>query len=230
MSLPTHNAMDAWSHELPSELDFWDRWLATRGLSWPDDYARRFDASTPVDPQIAGLIERLDDENVDVIDVGAGPVTRLGYVMGGKRLNITAVDALANEYDALLAKHSVSPPVRTIQCVGENLAAVFPSERFHIATAFNSLDHAYDPLAAILAMFRVVRPGGYVFLQHAKNEGQAESYVGLHQWNFDCRDGRLKLWSQSVEYDLSNLLSPHADVDVDGAGWSITVRARKHQT
>jgi hypothetical protein len=35
----------------------------------------------------------------------------------------------------------------------------------------------------------VTRPGGWVVLYHAENEGQREQYNQLHQWNFTCEDG-----------------------------------------
>src|SRR5438046_3597674 len=40
-------------------------------------------------------------------------------------------------------------------------------------------------------MVRVVRPGGYIILRHRRNEGMAEAYRGLHQWDFDVVKRRL---------------------------------------
>ena len=57
--------------------------------------------------------------------------------------------------------------------------------------AKNTLDHSYDPVAAIRSMATVTRPGGPIVLLHYAHEAETEGYVGLHQWNFSAPDGRL---------------------------------------
>ena len=50
--------------------------VATGGLEWPDEYARRMDFTAQVeDPVVRGVLAELARERVEVLDVGAGPTT-----------------------------------------------------------------------------------------------------------------------------------------------------------
>ena len=33
-------------------------------------------------------------------------------------------------------------------------------------------------------MFKVLKPGAYIYMQHYINEAENENYAGMHQWNF----------------------------------------------
>ena len=57
------------------ETDFWDDYFRTRGGRWPEDYRRRLDPSTPLDPMHRPFIDRLKPTDVRILDVGAGPLT-----------------------------------------------------------------------------------------------------------------------------------------------------------
>src|SRR5215213_10677957 len=105
----------AWARGIGDELRFWDSWLASRGLQWPEDYARRMDPEAPLDPRAAELAPSLArDGRLRVLDVGTGPVTMLGYrAPGGLALELTTTDPLAPLYAGLLARHGVTPPVAT---------------------------------------------------------------------------------------------------------------------
>jgi SAM-dependent methyltransferase len=123
------------------------------------------------------------------LDVGSGPLTIVGRKAPGVALDITAVDALADEYNKILDQHGVDPIVRPQPCLTEQLTSKFECDKFDIAYARNTLDHSLDPLRAIAEMLSVVRKGGIVLTEHARNEGQTHNYAGLHQWNFDIQDG-----------------------------------------
>ena len=43
-------------------------------------------------------------------------------------------------------------------------------ENRHLAPG-NALDHSFDPVLGIERMLQVTRPGGWVLLRHARNEG-----------------------------------------------------------
>ena len=168
------------------ELSFWRAWIETQGLSWPDDYRQRIDRTTPLRPDIAAYL----DGN-RVLDAGAGPLTILGKTVSGRAIDLVPVDALADRYNKLLDEFGVTPPVRTIQGVSEQLGRQFPEGSFDLAYACNTLDHSRDPVAAVRQMALVTRPGGYLILEHHDNEGEYEQYWGLHQWNLALVDGRL---------------------------------------
>jgi SAM-dependent methyltransferase len=174
---------------LEGEVQFWRRWLSTKGMYWPDDYRARFDPDLPIGGHLASYVDRVDAEFVRILDVGSGPLTKLGKKHPSRRLEITATDLMAPDYDRLLAELGVVPPVRTVYADAERLAEQFGRDAFDIVHGQNCIDHMADPQRAIDQMVAVTRPGGYVVLYHAENEGQREHYNQLHQWDLTCEDG-----------------------------------------
>jgi SAM-dependent methyltransferase len=208
-----------WERELPSEVEFWRKVLATQGLYWPWAYERGLDPEAEVlDPLLREHIDRVATDPVTILDVGAGPLTVVGKTYPGRALQITPTDVLANEYDILLAEAGIEPPIRTQQCRGEELLREFGPNRFDLAFARNSVDHAGNPLAVMRNMVAVVKPGGFVLLRHYRNEAVVGRYEELHQWNFDIRDGRLVLWNKREHHDVAAVLGD-LDVSVRFEDW-----------
>jgi SAM-dependent methyltransferase len=143
---------------------------------------------------------------VEILDVGAGPISALGTPPAGS--SITAVDPLADDYDALLAEVGIEPPIRTIPCAGEEILERFGPASFQAAYGRNSIDHALDPVRVIRNMLAVVRPGGSVVLRHRRNEGRTRRWLDFHQWNFDVRDGELVLWGRRESHRIGELIEP----------------------
>jgi SAM-dependent methyltransferase len=194
-----------WRRQRTSEVDFWADWLAgAPGTEdWASDRESRLAADTEIhDPLVRAELERNPAEEISILDVGAGPLTRLGYRYPGKTLTIVPVDPLADDYERLLRDAGLEPPIRTIPVAGEALLQHFGSSRFDIAYASNALDHSADPVAIISNMVAVVRPGGVVLLRHKRNEGESAGYGGLHQWNFDVVHGGLLVWNNAVEVNV----------------------------
>jgi SAM-dependent methyltransferase len=202
-----------WRGRKRSEVDFWAGWLAGAPGSeqWADDREARLNPETEIrDPVVRAELDRNPAEEVGILDVGAGPLTWLGYRYPGKRLTIVPVDPLAAEYDRLLRDAGLEAPVRTIPIAGEDLLEHFRPASFDIAYATNALDHSADPLTIISNMVALVRPGGAVILRHKRNEGASARYSGLHQWNFDAAGDHLLLWSEATEVDVGAELSDRA--------------------
>nr|PZN29209.1 MAG: hypothetical protein DIU80_09605 [Chloroflexota bacterium] len=197
---------------LAYERGFWDRYLRTRGDRWGADFQARLDPATPLSSYHRQFIDPLDDEEIHILDVGAGPLTVVGKCHPTKRIAITAVDVLAPEYDRLLERYGIVPPVRTRYAEAEQLARIFPPDTFHLVVAQNCVDHMESPLAAIDAMLTVVRPGCWVVLDHAENEAEREAYRGLHQWNISVRDGDFWIRGRAGETNVTQLLSARAEV------------------
>lgn len=179
------SAEDTWNAALPEEIKFWRNWIETKGLNWKDSYAWRVDPDYEFYPHLRPFVNVPEGGTVRVLDVGAGPLTVLGKNWPGRKLDIVAVDPLAEQYDKLLAEYNVVPLVRTQTGHGERLLEIFPESSFDLVFAENCLDHSYDPLLCLSQMLAVVKPGCYVATDHLVNEGKNESYEGLHQWNFD---------------------------------------------
>lgn len=198
---------DRWQRALPTEVGFWDGYLAELAVNDTSRY-RDPDYAWADEPVYRRAIELVDCEDVAVLDVGAGPMTAVPKVHPGKRIAITAFDPLADEYNAKLNELGIEPLVRTRRADGESILDHVAESSFDIAHASNCLDHAYDPAAAIRAMALAVRPGtGLVLLRHERNEGTRQHYLGLHQWNFDARGGQFVVWRPGTERNLSRELA-----------------------
>lgn len=191
------SSLETWNDALPEETIFWENWFETQGLEWKDSYRWRIDPNYEFYPYLQPYLNVPKGGTARVLDVGAGPLTVLGKVLPGRKLDLVAVDPLAPQYDRMLAKHGITPLVRTQLCHGEHLLGMFPRSSFDLVYAENSLDHSYDPLACLTQMLAVVKPNCYVVTDHLVNEGKNERYAGLHQWNFDVRGlfrPKLILW------------------------------------
>jgi SAM-dependent methyltransferase len=217
-----------WRCGLSSELRFWDYWLTSHGATAPEDYLRRIDPMCEISEPVSGFIV---SGNCKILDVGAGPLTILGKMYKGKRLDITAVDALGDEYADLLAKHGITPAIRTQTLESEKLTERFEHNSFDISYAENTLDHSHDPVLAIEEMLAVTKSQGAVVLIHSPNEGSDGAYLGLHQWNFKNVNGDFVISSPCrPTANISSRLRDRADIEVrrrpsDG---SIVVTMVKH--
>jgi SAM-dependent methyltransferase len=175
---------------IKDELFFWEKALADGGKNWnPAEFRLRTDLNLPFQDELRKLISAAPNSTVRILDVGSGPLTRVGTQWPGRDVKITATDPLAEHYNALLKKLGIVPPVPVTFAHGEKLLETFPPNHFDLAYASNSLDHSYDPLKAIEQMLAVTKPGGFVYLWHFANGGKHECYSGLHQWNFDVIKG-----------------------------------------
>jgi SAM-dependent methyltransferase len=204
-----------WRSGHSSEVGFWDRYLCTKGLRWPDEFAERMNPDLELSADLAALLKGAA-KTARVLDVGAGPLTIVGKKLGGGSIDLTAVDPLAPQYDQLLSKHGLNPPVRTQAGKAEELAVLFAPDSFDLAHARNCLDHALDPFQAVQQMLAVVKPGGWVYLKHHPDEGMREQWHGLHQWNFSrSTAGDFIISSRSRELNATSTLASKANVLCD---------------
>ncbi len=134
---------EIWANALSDELAFWQSYFQTKGGQWPDDYAERVNPALPFQLQLRQLIDAPEGSMVRVLDVGAGPLTMLGKVWPGRKLELVAVDPLAEQYDVIMARAGVTPLIRTSAGDGEKLLEIFPVESFDLVHARNCLDHSY---------------------------------------------------------------------------------------
>jgi SAM-dependent methyltransferase len=214
-----------WKEGHSDELKFWDEYFRTRGLQWSADYASRLNPDTPLQPRPAALLP--DAPETTILDVGAGPLTYLGKKALGKQLRITAIDPLADGYDAIMAKYAVEPPVRSEKLSGEQVATRFSPNTFDLIFARNCLDHAHDPVEAIRQMVLVAKRGGYVLLEHHPNEAENQQHEGLHQWNFTTNEGGefliagLRGSPVNVSTRFQELVSTRCEYLDDGEKWLI---------
>lgn len=205
------------------ELAWWQEFIGVSGI---ETLTKQADPTNPVVDYIAKYLKSPQDK---VLDVGAGPLTQVGYMFQGQMIPITAVDPLADAYNAI--PFPCPKPVTTQFGFGEDLSQLFPCDTFDIAHARNSLDHSADPLCCITEMLKVVKPGGHVILHHCRSEGSRGGYGGLHQWDFFDSDGNfyisnskrdtvinvtrhLGYMAEQVEFSTPSIYSKILDDDV----------------
>lgn len=174
--IPLEDRITAWSRGIPHELAFWDDLIRSRGSRWPEDWRARIDPLSPLDPFVAGQARALAQPAIRILDVGAGPLTCLGYRLPGVALEIVPTDPLAAAYAVLFARHGVTPPLPTRFAFAEDLLLSLPAEGFDLVHCRNALDHSYDPLRGIEQMLATTRIGGRVLLRHASDEAEREAY------------------------------------------------------
>jgi SAM-dependent methyltransferase len=203
-----------WQKGTKHEVDFWTEWFQTQGLDWKSDFLNRLNPQLPFQEYLAQYLPK--KSRCTVLDVGAGPLTMLGKVLPGCELTIVAVDPLANEYDALLKHHGITPIVRTQYCEVERLSEKFPPDSFDLLHVQNALDHSYDPLEGIRQMIRVLKRNCVIFMAHLTNEAEKENYVGFHQWNFLREGSKFIMWNKENRIDVNEALKEKAEVSVSG--------------
>jgi ubiquinone/menaquinone biosynthesis C-methylase UbiE len=182
------NHKEKWSNALQHEIDFWDKTIGTKGYKWKDMYQDALNPDLPLQSYVAALLQNGKKE-YNILDVGAGPLTHLGKKLQGVKINITAVDPLAEQYDRILSKYNVNPIVRTTLAEAEKLTSTFKENTFDLVYARNCIDHTYSPEKSILEMIKVAKRNTYVLMEHRANEAEHEHYEGLHQWNFSSKKG-----------------------------------------
>lgn len=180
-----------WNRQLTAESDYWTRYFEIRGNdgSTYEGHLAHLNPDYPLEAHIAAAVGDVSGDTIRLLDVGAGPATRLGRVWKGKPIDVTAVDPLANDYDAILRKAGINLPVRTQEGTAEKLSDTLPENHFDLVYARNSIDHVADPRRAFREMLKVVKPGCVVMLEHSVNEAKSEGFKGLHQWNFREENG-----------------------------------------
>ena len=203
-----------WKAGIQYEIDFWNRWCSCKGSPWTEDFDRRTDQNSLVDQHLEGLLKRLHKPRINILDVGAGPLTCLGKNSPSCDLTLVATDPLALYYDWILSQHSISAPIRTEFALGEDLTLSYQPNSFDIVHSRNAIDHSLEPVRAIIQMLNVCRIGGYVILRHAHNEAETEKYSGFHNWNFTIEDHKFIIWNRSTKIDVSALVCDFAESEI----------------
>jgi ubiquinone/menaquinone biosynthesis C-methylase UbiE len=201
-----------WNDNLYSEIDFWNQWAATKGLQWKEDYSYRINPNSEATGFLKEVLQTVDvDENYKILDVGAGPITILGKFYNGIKLNITAVDALAETFNNINWQDN-KPEIITQYCETEQLSETFAENSFDLVHARNTLDHHYDVSEALKNMLHVTKRGGLIIISHAENEANNNNWNGLHKWNFFLEDRDMKIQTVGAIYSLQETISQFGSI------------------
>ncbi len=212
---------------LVSEINWWRHWFATKGDQWPEAYIQRLDPETPLQECCFPFIDELEEPVVRILDIGSGPLTKLGKKHPSKNIEIVATDVLSEKYDILLNEFDIDPPVRTQYADAEKLTSKFEENSFNFIHACNCVDHMKNPLAAIKQMILVVKQNCYIYLIHAENEGKNGNYGGLHQWDFTIENNDYIMRYKNKTVNVCRKLGHMGDFDCKMVGDKVVVNIRK---
>ena len=158
---------------------------------------------------ITTLSDFIEDE-MTVLDVGAGPISL--FEKHSKKINVTAVDALADVYIEILHELNLTPDITTYLCNAEELSNDFPPCSFDLVFCNNAIDHFFFPHIAFFQMCSVVKRTGTLFLRVVQDSGKRSRYNEMHQWSIRQGDKDELLLFDNKENqvtDLSRLASFH---------------------
>jgi len=214
-----------WKDRLSEEKEFWESLAANTNTNRPEfsvNFYRRAGTDEVLKPELDELFPP-DLAELDVLDVGSGPITQLGSLHPNRTITITPVDPLADYYNELLDKYKVKMVrPRTIHAEAEDLGSLFEDSLFDLVYSRNALDHSYDPVKAIAEMVRVCKPGGVIWIETSINEGEKHRYQGLHQWNFEANgEDDIRIWNKNAETSLKAEYGNKLQIEswVNSADW-----------
>lgn len=202
--------LESWADGISDEIRFWHIWFATKGGQWPQEYAERMNPRNPLNDLIRKKLQGFVGK-ARILDVGAGPISIVGYCDREIDFELVPVDALAPVYQRLYAEYGSAPPVPTMFAPAEDLSSFFINQRFDLVHCRNALDHSFDPVRGLEEMLRVVKIGGSIILAHHRNEAESGSYDGFHQYNMDVINGQFVIWNKTEHHAIEELFKNYAE-------------------
>lgn len=144
-------------------------------------------------------------KEVAIAEIGSGMFCSIGSLWKTAKVRIYASDALADEFNKILKEAGVTPLIPVQQEDMTNLS--YQDNFFDIVHCANALDHTSDPISGIKEMYRVTKPGGWIYLRHFINVGEIEGYSGLHMWNLDVdKDSNFIIWNRESKFKVNNIV------------------------
>ena len=182
--------LERWRQGQADELADWSAWFSTARSGSESDAETAKDLAWRANPD-ADLSQReylLDHlrrlvqpgGTVNVLDVGAGPLTVFPKKWITRTVNITTADPLADEYAKLLADNNISAPsaVKSVAAEAERLTQTFPADSFELVFARNAFEQFHDPMLALREMLAVTKSGHWVLLLQEGHRSTAQSSRG----------------------------------------------------
>ena len=216
--------LDKWMSGLEDELIFWNDYMVTKGDIYSEEYNqtvelnKKFVLENDIDEQYFG-------KDFNFIDVGSGPFSRCGRITDKVNMVFTAVDPLAEAYNALKIKNDVNNGIEIETAFVELLGKKYNENTFDMVHMSNSLDHCFDAMYGIYQLIYICKIGGKIILRHTENEAERSEYNGLHQWNLSVHNGEnsFVIWGKDKRYDVVELLKEYVDFyiypDISEGDW-----------
>ncbi len=210
-----------WLSGIPYEVAFWRSYYRNKkSLKQLFGWSQYRQECSLDNFDVAEYISGLDITDPVIVDVGCALSYAFGSVFGGKEYPVVYLDPLAPFYNKILDDYSLDFPRITFG-MGETLGMVFPEDSVSFIHIRNALDHSVRPVMVIWQALISLRQGGVLYLNHKPNEAEHEGYIGFHQYNIDCVNGRLVIWNRDERIDVEEELKGYADVEA-----SVTDRGR----
>jgi ubiquinone/menaquinone biosynthesis C-methylase UbiE len=144
-------------------------------------------------------------DKVKIADLGCGMFSTTGSTWPTADIEIYPSDILAAEYNELLKKYKVIPVIpvekQDMECL------TYEKDFFDVVHCVNALDHCFNPIQALKEMFRVCKPGGWIYLRHFLNNAEFQKYHGSHLWNINESGGDCVIWNKEELHLLSYFFS-----------------------
>ena len=64
---------------LEKEVDFWQVWFGRRGWRRPEIFERMINPDSLLNDILSPIVDDIDADPVQILDVGAGPITAIGW-------------------------------------------------------------------------------------------------------------------------------------------------------
>ena len=137
---------------------------------------KRFNKPFPVKNRLIPLIG--DKKEVKIADVGSGPVSRIGELLPGVKIEIYPSDK--KDYTKITWNGLGIKPRFPIEV--QNMEEFsYSDDFFDIVHCGNALDHTRDAVAAIKEMIRIVKPEGWVYIDCSLDQLSVSG--GRHFWD-----------------------------------------------
>lgn len=200
-----------WLSGIPYEVAFWRSYYCNkksraRLMGW-SQYKQECQLD---DFDVSSYISSLGEDPV-IVDVGCALSYIFSNIFAGKEYSVVYLDPLAPFYNRILDDYSLDLPRITFG-MGETLAMHFPGESVSFFHIRNALDHSARPIMIIWQALICLRIGGVLYLNHKPNEAEHENYIGFHQYNIDCEDGKLIIWNREERINVNEALAGFAEV------------------
>ena len=164
--------------------------------------AKQFNRIFPLGSYFKDMIG--DKKEVWIADLGAGMFSTTGSTWPTAIVHIYPSDLLAEEFNEMLANKNVHPIIPVEKQDMEHLT--YEDNFFDIVHCVNALDHCNSTMDAIKEMYRVCKPGGWIYLKHQRNNGDFQNFKGMHHWNISKEGEDCRFTSKYTSFLLSDFI------------------------
>lgn len=133
-----------------------------------------------IEQTIEALLNKVGKNNPKILDFGSG-TGNLTLKFLNKGCFVTACDISQKELDILMKKVINNSNLKI--CLLEDKKLPFEDNSFDIVATYSVLHHIPDYLFTIKEFIRVLKPGGYIYIDHEANENRWKPNTFLKEYN-----------------------------------------------